>query len=81
MSTGKLFWLGCSQALRLRGELRFEDEQVWIRRHGAAVILAPIDGDRVRPDELDGGLDADVVAAALEKPQAQLRAEVDALLH
>jgi antitoxin VapB len=41
MDTAKLFKTGRSQAVRLPKEYRFEGEEVYIKRVGAAVILLP----------------------------------------
>lgn len=39
----KVFWTGRSQAVRLPKDLRFETDEVLIRREGRCVILEPID--------------------------------------
>ena len=41
MKTAKLFTTGGSQAVRLPKECRFEGDEVFIRREGAAVVLEP----------------------------------------
>ncbi len=41
MKTAKLFRNGQSQAVRLPKEFRFEDEFVYIKKSGNAVILIP----------------------------------------
>jgi len=41
MDTAKLFKTGRSQAVRLPKEYRFEGEEVYIKRVGAAVVLLP----------------------------------------
>lgn len=48
MATGKVFWSGNSQAIRLPKELRFpkEIEEVEIHREGDRLVL-----DLVRPEE------------------------------
>ena len=43
MRTAKLFKNGKSQAVRLPKEFRFEGEEVFIKRSGRLVILAPKD--------------------------------------
>jgi len=42
MRSAKLFWNGRSQAVRLPKELRFEGDEVSIRREGERVILEPL---------------------------------------
>ncbi len=44
MSTGKLFWNGRSQAVRLPKEFRFEGDAVHVRRDGPRVVLEAIRG-------------------------------------
>lgn len=41
MKTAKLFRNGCSQAVRLPKEFRFDGKQVFIKRAGNAVLLIP----------------------------------------
>ena len=41
MDTAKLFMTGCSQAVRLPKEYRFEGDEVMIKRVGDAVVLLP----------------------------------------
>ena len=43
--TGKLFWSGGSQAVRLPKEFRMEGEVVRIRKQGAAVALEQVATD------------------------------------
>ena len=43
MQTAKLFRNGRSQAVRLPKEFQFNGEDVFIRKHGEAVILIPRD--------------------------------------
>ncbi len=43
MHTAKLFKNGKSQAVRLPKEFRFEGEEVFIKRAGRLIILAPKD--------------------------------------
>ncbi len=44
MKTAKLFRNGQSQAVRLPKEFRFEDDHVFIKKSGNAVILIPAKG-------------------------------------
>ena len=44
MRTAKLFRNGQSQAVRLPKEFRFEDDYVFIKKSGNAVILIPAKG-------------------------------------
>jgi len=44
MKTAKLFRNGQSQAVRLPKEFRFEDDYVFIKKSGSAVILIPAKG-------------------------------------
>lgn len=66
MKTAKLFLNGRSQAVRLPKEFQFKGEEVYIQRHGDAVILIPhekawevfIDGlNGFSPDFLETGRD------------------------
>ena len=41
MQTAKLFQNGRSQAVRLPKEFKFSGEEVYIQKHGEAVILIP----------------------------------------
>ncbi len=41
MDTAKVFMSGRSQAIRLPKEYRFDDEEVYINKVGASVILMP----------------------------------------
>ncbi|PYV38954.1 MAG: AbrB/MazE/SpoVT family DNA-binding domain-containing protein [Acidobacteria bacterium] len=41
MKTAKIFKNGQSQAVRLPKEFRFEDDEVFIKRTGSAVLLIP----------------------------------------
>ena len=43
MQTAKLFMNGRSQAVRLPKEFQFKGDDVYIRKHGDAVILVPKD--------------------------------------
>ena len=42
MKTAKVFRNGQSQAVRLPKEFRFEDDQVFVKRMGSAVVLIPM---------------------------------------
>ncbi len=80
MSIARVFWSGRSQAVRLPKEFRIDASEVRVRRHGAAVILEPIDGDWRWLDELVGPLDADFRDGASEQPAPQERPELLRLL-
>jgi len=54
MKTAKLFRNGQSQAVRLPKEFRFEDDFVFIKKSGSAVILIPAKNSW---DSLLGSLD------------------------
>lgn len=41
MQTAKIFQNGRSQAIRLPKEFQFEGEEVYIQKHGTAVLLIP----------------------------------------
>ncbi len=43
MQTAKLFQNGRSQAVRLPKEFQFQGEEVFIHKHGQAVLLIPYD--------------------------------------
>jgi len=73
MRTAKLFWQGRSQAVRLPNDVRFPGERVWIRRHGAAVILEPMPENWAWLDAIVGKLDDDFVRAVQEQPEQQKR--------
>ena len=72
MRTAKLFHNGQSQAVRLPKEFRFEDDYVFIKKSGNAVILIPAKNSW---DSLLGSLDmfsADFMTERLQ-PTAQKR--------
>ena len=72
MRTAKLFRNGQSQAVRLPKEFRFEDDFVFIKKSGNAVILIPAKNSW---DSLLGSLDmfsADFMTAR-RQPMAQKR--------
>ena len=73
MQTAKLFWSGRSQAVRLPREFRLHGKEVWIRRHGAAVILEPVTEDWSWLDMIVDELDDDFVRAVSEQPPPQDR--------
>ena len=79
MDTGKLFWTGRSQAVRLPKKFRFEGEEVRIRRQGDAVILEPVASDWGWLDAVVGQLDEDAARAATEQPGPQERPALDDL--
>jgi antitoxin VapB len=76
MDNAKVFWSGRSQAVRLPKEFRFDTDEVRIRKHGNAVILEPVAADWAWLDALEA-LDADFIAATLEKTAEQVRPELD----
>jgi antitoxin VapB len=43
MKTAKLFMTGRSQAVRLPKEFRLEGDEVFVKRHGNAIVLTPKD--------------------------------------
>lgn len=77
MDTAKIFWTGRSQAVRLPKGYRFQEDEVRIRRRGAAVILEPVATDWDWLDRLVGTPDEDFVAAARDEPAAQERPSLD----
>ena len=79
MEIAKIFWSGRSQAVRLPKEFRFDTDEVRIRRHGAAVVLEPIDHDWTWLDACTGTFDPDFVQAATEQSEQQVRAALDVL--
>jgi antitoxin VapB len=79
MQRAKLFSSGRSQAVRLPKAFRFAGTEVRIRRHGAAVILEPVETgwDWLAP--MQGPLDEDFVRAVLEPQAVQARPALDRL--
>ena len=77
MDTAKVFWSGRSQAVRLPKEYRLDTDEVRIRRHGAALVLEPVQHDWAWLDALIGCLDTDAATAALERPAEQIRPALD----
>jgi antitoxin VapB len=49
MQTAKLFKNGRSQAVRLPKEFRFDGDEVYVRREGAAVVLLPKQKPKAHP--------------------------------
>ena len=76
METAMVFWSGRSQAVRLRKAFRLEQDEVRIRRHGAAVILEPIPTDWDWLDTIAGPVDLDFEQAAGEKAPEEERPEL-----
>lgn len=72
MKTAKIFKSGHSQAIRLPKEFRFENEEVFIKKAGNAVILLPI---KKSWDHLFKSLDkfSDDFMAEREQPEIQIR--------
>jgi len=72
MKTAKLFRNGQSQAVRLPKEFRFEDDFVYVKKSGNAVILIPA---RNSWDGLIQSLDkfSDDFMAARRQPRSQDR--------
>jgi antitoxin VapB len=82
--TAKVFWSGRSQAVRLPKEYRFDTDTVTIQREGDGVLLRPApqshDDEWAWLRELQekfGPPDEDMIAAALEEPEPQMRPELD----
>jgi antitoxin VapB len=72
MKTAKLFRNGQSQAVRLPKEFRFEDDYVFIKKSGNAVILIPASHSW---DSLRGSLDkfSDDFMSERRQPKRQKR--------
>lgn len=72
MKTAKLFKSGHSQAVRLPKEFRFENNEVFIKKTGNAVVLLPI---RNSWEPLLKSLDkfSDDFMAEREQPETQVR--------
>ena len=77
MNTAKLFKHGGSQAVRLPKDFRFDTAEVRIRRHGAAVILEPMQQGWAWLAPLIGPVDAAFEAAATTQPSGQERSGLD----
>ena len=70
---------GGSQAVRLPKALRFESDEVRMRKKGKAVIPEPVPGT---PSWLDGivhRIDVDFLDAVAERPGDQIRPGLDRL--
>ncbi|HUL00961.1 MAG TPA: type II toxin-antitoxin system VapB family antitoxin [Nitrospirota bacterium] len=72
MKTAKLFQNGQSQAVRLPKEFRFEDDHVFVKKSGNAVVLLPTKDSW---DTLIRSLDkfSDDFMAERKQPKAQKR--------
>jgi len=70
MRTAKLFWNGQSQAVRLPKEFRFEDDYVFIKKSGNAVILIPAKNSW---DSLIGSLDKFTADFMAERRQPEIQ--------
>ena len=72
MKTAKLFQNGQSQAVRLPKEFRFEDDHVFVKKSGNAVVLLPTKNSW---DTLIDSLDkfTDDFMAERKQPKAQRR--------
>lgn len=77
MGFAKIFRHGGSQAVRLPKDYRFDGAEVRIRRHGAAVILEPVQRDWAWLLPLIGSVDADFEAAAVSQHGEQERPGLD----
>ena len=75
MKTAKLFQNGQSQAVRLPKELRFEGDEVFIKKSGSAVVLIPLVNSW---DSLIGSLDKFTkdYMAGRNQPKQQKRAAI-----
>jgi len=79
MPTAKLFSSGRSQAVRLPKAFRFQGTEVRIRRHGAAIILEPVEAGWDWLDSVAAPLDNDFVQAATEQQPPQTRPAIDGM--
>jgi antitoxin VapB len=83
--TAKVFWSGRSQAVRLPKDYRFDTDIVTIERQADGIFLRPFPPRHRTLEEqwawLDDllPLDDDVIAAAEEEPEPQIRPELDDL--
>ena len=73
----KVFMTGRSQAVRLPKEFRFASREVRIRKEGSAVILEPVPDDWSWLDTISRPIDEDFLEAVVEKPEEQVRPELD----
>ena len=76
METAKVFWSGRSQAVRLPKVFRIEQDEVRIRRQGAAVILEPMPTGWGWLDAISGPVDSDFERAVGEKAAGEERPEL-----
>lgn len=76
METAKVFWSGRSQAVRLPKAFQIEQDEVRIRRQGAAVILEPVPTDWGWLDAITGAVDANFEQVAGDKTVGEERAEL-----
>ena len=76
MQSAKIFQNGRSQAVRLPKEFQFMDEEVFIQKHGDAVILVP--HDKAWEVFLDGlnSFSDDYLAGGREQGQDQEREQI-----
>ena len=77
MGKATVFWLGRSQAVRLPKAFRIEQDEVRIRRQGAAVILEPVPTDWGWLDAISGPVDPDFDRMAGEEAPGEERPELD----
>ena len=75
--TAKVFMTGPSQAVRLPKEFRFASREVRIRKEGSAVILEPLPEDWSWLDTISRPIDKDFLEAVAERPDDQIRPELD----
>lgn len=75
--TAKVFMTGRSQAVRLPKEFRFESSEVRIRKEGSAVVLEPLPEDWSWLDTISRPIDEDFLEAVAERPDDQIRPELD----
>ena len=75
--TAKVFMTGRSQAVRLPKEFRFASREVRIRKEGSAVILEPLPEDWSWLDTISRPIDEDFLEAVAERPDDQIRPELD----
>lgn len=73
-SLAKLFMSGRSQAVRLPKSLRFEGEEVVVKRFGNGVLLLPVDAPFALMQEALSEFEAGFVLQR-EQPPQQLRKE------
>ena len=76
MGRAAVFWSGRSQAVRLPKAFRIEQDEVRIRRQGAAVIPEPVPTGWGWLDAVTGPVDRDFERAAGEKGTGEKRPEL-----